>query len=1598
MPNEPSRPQSIPLSQGGSPQLRREIREPGSATSILRPDSWSHGRTDERNALVHPRQAREAAPTPFCAIFIGDNAAVVECAVMARRAGIDVQLLVMRGHNLIEQARQLGFATESPNGLGRWFDANTADVLFSIANERVLSADVLSRVGTALNFHDGPLPAYAGLAVTTWAILNGETEHGITWHTMTDQVDRGEVIASQRFAISPTETAFSLNARCYEAVLETFPDVLDRLLNVAEPPIPQSDGAGRWFGRYDRPIGFLDPSRPSTELDRVARSLDLGHRVRNRVGTMRWVVDDELLLVEDTTSSPSDRQAQGVVAATGDGVRITTADGDLVVGRLLTASGDVIDAGDLPDFFARTIDPPDRQLVDALTEADRELARNETFWSLRLADFQRSAPAVLDGGRESTWYDVKIPVPADASPHEIAACVLSWWVRTSDATTVWFEYSDANVELTLRSLAPLVQRPVGRLTISGDTDWASAVSVLADEIEVLSSRGPFLRDLIARTPDLRHNEIDPAIHIAVGPGETSVRSRTALLEATIAPSGGGLVLSFRNGIPAHTSTHVAEQMTTLLTAGRTQPSERVQLLDTVGPEELRLIDSWNQTSRPVELDTTIDAQFRRRVELTPDQSAVTAGDNTLTYAELRVAVDVLAERLIAAGAGPGTLVGIALERDVDLVVSTLAVLTVGAAYVPLDPAYPDHRLASIIVDSGLAMLVAEHEVSFRPPGSAVTTVNPRDPNPAPQVQLEPSHRSDDLAYVIYTSGSTGQPKGVMVEHRNVVNFFAAMDRVIEHDSPGRWLAVTSLSFDISVLELLWTLTRGFHVVIDKGRNTPSRGQTELAGRRREQRATSLSLFFFAADDAVAADGYRLLRESARFADHHGFEAVWLPERHFHAFGGAYPNPSVLAAAVATVTERVAIRAGSVVLPIHSPIRVAEEWAVVDNLSGGRTGISFAPGWQPNDFVLNPDAYRGSKDDLQRQIEQVRALWRGDSIDMMGPDDRVVSVRTLPRPVQAELPVWLTSAGTTETFERAGAAGFNLLTHLLGQSIDQLAHNIAVYRAAWRDAGHPGRGHITVMLHTYLHGERDHAGHVAEAPMKRYLATATGLLKDMASTFPTFANAGEAADEAFRSLSDLEMDELLSIAARRYLDDSGLIGDLDHAEVMALNLSDIGTDEIACLIDFGIATDHVLESLPMLADLKGRLERRATQTDPDDAHEQWDSIADLIERHEITHLQCTPSLAAMLLADPRDRKAIGAIDHLMVGGEALPQNLGRELREHLSGRLTNMYGPTETTIWSLVHEIETSPTGQIPIGRPVTNTTIHVLDPQGKQRPIGALGELHIGGAGVARGYLGREGATAERFVNRPGIGRVYATGDLARLRPDGAVEFAGRTDFQVKIRGHRIELEEIEAQLDRHPTVDRSVVVARSDGHDTRLVAFVVPEPGSSVDEQGLRDHVRAALPDVMIPDLVVPLSTLPLTPNGKVDRAALPTEVGRSAHSHRAEVVPPEDDFERLVAATWTEHLDRPVGRTDNFFDLGGHSLLAVAVFRSFQESTEAELALTDVFRYPTVATFAAHLKRVSGPDQRQQHGDRISTGTDRGTLRRDRLNRRRDSTGDGH
>jgi len=353
------------------------------------------------------------------------------------------------------------------------------------------------------------------------------------------------------------------------------------------------------------------------------------------------------------------------------------------------------------------------------------------------------------------------------------------------------------------------------------------------------------------------------------------------------------------------------------------------------------------------------------------------------------------------------------------------------------------------------------------------------------------------------------------------------------------------------------------------------------------------------------------------------------------------------------------------------------------------------------------------------------------------------------------------------------------------------------------------------------------------------------------------------------------------------------------------------------------------------------------------------LIQLLKQSGVTIMQATPTTWRVLFESGWDGNPKLKV---LVGGEALSADLARQLAR-CCGSVWNMYGPTETTIWSSVYKVEGRDEKLVPIGKPIANTTLYILDAARQPVPAGTEGELYIGGEGLARGYFERDEMTAEKFVSDPFSSlpdaRMYRTGDVARYRPDGNVEFLGRIDHQVKIRGFRIELGEIEAVLEQQSGVNQAVVIAREDiPGDKCLVAYIVPGAPNSVKSADLRQRAGKQLPDYMIPSAFMQMPRLPLTPNGKVDRKALPAPAARDFETD-AEFVAPRDATERKLVRLWEDVLGvSPISITTSFFDLGGRSLLAARLFTKILRTFGKELPLSILFRSPTVELLAKELR----------------------------------------
>lgn len=1534
----------------------------------------------------------------FSGFVVGDGILALSCLNILLQQGCQVVGVYSTDNSLQDWAKEHGIDHASSRPVFKETLLNAEyDYLFSINNVQwIIPADVIARARKAtINYHDSPLPKYAGLYATSWALLNGETQHAVTWHEVLVELDAGRIFKQKTVPILPDDTVFNLNTRCFDAAISSFSELVQELGANRVEPYLQDLSQRSYFGSSDRPVAasLISFAVHSQDICNLVKALDFGP-LRNQIGLPKIWMPGGVIVVGSARSILDTHGSAGqILRIDADGVCIATVDGAVQLGRLSTVDGKDITVESLIEEYGVRVGDilpvVDPHVRDAITQRNAAVCRHEQVWLEKLIQLSPFLHPYLPVEISSQLQDTPIrryPISILAKSVE-SKSLLMMFAAYCARLSMESEFDLGLQTDAQRSIAPEIfaQRVPLRVQVRANSEIEQSFREFKERFEAAldkaSRHGSYRYSLLRRYPELRdrtqHNSLPVAIALVTSADQLDWQHLGASMAFVAYEDGSPPELVHAGAIDDVYSAEIVQQLQNLIAACVENPDQPLEKLPLLGiQQKQRILAEWNQTETSYPSDRCIHELFELQAARTPDAIALVFEDQQLSYRELNEQANQVARYLRLQGVGPEVMVGLYMQRSLEMMVGLLGIHKAGGAYVPLDPDFPSDRIAFMLQDSQAPViltqqrlilnLAVENDIRIVPIDALWNQISQQD-----ATNLDSGVKPENLGYVIYTSGSTGRPKGVMVEHRNAVNFFTGMDSVIDHELGRVWLAVTSLSFDISILELFWTLARGFKVVIYNPKVERDLAAAVAVPLKNANKSIDFSLFYFSSDEAGedAAAKYRLLIEGAKFGDENAFKAVWTPERHFHAFGGLFPNSAVTSAAIATITKQIQIRAGSCVSPLHSAIRIAEDWAVVDNLSGGRVGISFAAGWQPNDFVLRPETFQNRKDIMFQQIKEVQTLWGGGTVSYPNGKGESVDVRTLPRPVQSKLPVWVTAAGNPETFQMAGAGGFNMLTHLLGQSLEELAAKIAIYRQAWEENNHPGKGTVTLMIHTFVGHSDDSVKEIVRQPMRQYLASSLDLIKSAAWSFPTFKQktTDDSGKFSMSHLSEQDMDEVLDFSFERYYKTSGLFGTVETCLQTVDRIKSIDVDEIACLIDYGVESEAVLAQLPLLNEVRSQANRQLSQIESQ-IDMPSNSVADLIQRHQVTHLQCTPSMASLLVADTTNRKAIAQIQTMMVGGEAFTEALATQLKQIISGQIHNMYGPTETTIWSATYSLK-QVDGVVPIGRPIANTELYVLDKNLQPLPVGVAGELFIGGKGVARGYLNRPELTQERFVANPFStdpgDRLYRTGDLVSYRADGNLDFLGRVDFQVKVRGYRIELGEIETILSRHESVREAVIVAREDvPGDKRLVAYLLAQSGKEASPAVLREYLLQQLPEYMVPSHFAVLEKFPLTPNKKVDRKALPAPM---LIKHDSETVrsAPQSPIEATLLEIWQKVLHMPkVGTDENFFDLGGNSLIAVALIGEIRAVFNVDLPLISLFRAPTVEGLA-HQIEVSQTEQ---------------------------------
>ncbi|WP_316524143.1 amino acid adenylation domain-containing protein [Kitasatospora brasiliensis] len=755
---------------------------------------------------------------PFSCVVVGEEALLVECTRVLLARGHTVAAVVSPSAELTAWARGEGLnAVPFGPDLAERLAPLRFDYLFSIANLRMLPDSVLALPARLpVNFHDGPLPRHAGLFATSWAILDGDKQHGVTWHVMTSEADTGDVLKQREVPVDQAATVHDLDVACFDAGIESFAELVDELALGTAVRTPQDLSLRSYHGRFDGPPrgGVFDLRRPAAELDALVRATAFGRR-RNDFGLPLLPLGGRLLAVQGV--EPTDRLSTAepgtVIDATPEALTVATADRDLRLTRLADPAGERVDLPALADALARAHDgrfpAPTEDQVAELVAAGRAAHRQEGRWLRALEALEPVLPPRFGRLAEPTRPAGPVPLPAAlagggrAPEYAALAAVLAFLARlTRDGERdVALLAARSPVPGLLASEVPL-RAPADLLehTLTG------LAELLGSELETLRARSPYRRDLPLRHPAL------PAVARAALPVAVRLPG-AAPEERTGRPLTVGIdergAVTFQ-GLTDRQCAWLAEHFALLLDGAAADPAQRLAALPLLAAGERELLDGrWNDTAEEYPRDRTVSRLFADLACAAPDNPAVRHLDRELSYAELDQAADRLAHRMIELGAGPGTLVGVYLERSVELVTALLAVMKSGAAYVPIDPIYPPNRIGHMLADSGARLVLTDESLratlaEFPVTAVPVVPAEPGAPAAAPVDRSAP----DAPAYVIYTSGSTGVPKGVQVGHRALVNFLWTMARRPGFDSRDSLLALTTVCFDIAGLELYLPLVRG----------------------------------------------------------------------------------------------------------------------------------------------------------------------------------------------------------------------------------------------------------------------------------------------------------------------------------------------------------------------------------------------------------------------------------------------------------------------------------------------------------------------------------------------------------------------------------------------------------------------------------------------------------------------------------------------------------------------------------------------------------------------------------------------------------------------
>jgi amino acid adenylation domain-containing protein/non-ribosomal peptide synthase protein (TIGR01720 family) len=798
--------------------------------------------------LVVSQQVNRIKKQPkFSCFIVGEGAIALECLQILLGAGHDI-LGVYSTDRLVRNwtAEQGIPQVVNQRSFSDLLLITQYDYLFSINNSWIIPEEIIARAAKAtINYHDSPLPKYAGVYATSWALIHGETQHAITWHKVTAGIDTGDILKQVAVSIQSDDTALSLNVRCFEAAIKAFNELVHELSENREEIFTQDISQRSYFSLYKRPENacLLSFKQSTKVLYNLVRALDFG-RITNPLGFPKIWLPGGVVCVSQAriVKHISDLSGQ-VLAIDKNGLEIATSDGSILFSHIMTLEGITLDSTILSEQYGVRVglSLPDLSIEKSqyISQYNDTICRHEHHWVKRLTQIipfihpylqvekltknpareLHRYPIVLSSDRRLTSF-----VHKDDSLDRIDA--LS--VLTIFATYCARISTESEFDLTLQtsascSIAPEIfaQEVPIRIQIQDNESFSEFSTRFKVELQQVSKWGSYARDVMVRYPELRDcssAEISVALILAVSPEDFKISSINSAISLIAYEDGSPPELINTGALNRTQSEAIIQQIQSLGTKCLQCPEQLIHLLPLLTETQShQLLFDWNQTQVNYPKDKCIHQLFEEQVELNPDAISVVFEDQQLTYGELNTKANQLAHYLQDLGVQAETLVGICVERSLEMIIGMLGILKAGGAYVSLDPTYPQERLAFMLEDAAVTVLLTQSQLANRLPTHSAQIVyldkDWKDIDQQSQENLTQNVKADNLAYIIYTSGSTGKPKGVLLEHQGLCNLAIAQQSLFNVQSESRVLQFASVSFDASVWEIFMALTSGATLVL-----------------------------------------------------------------------------------------------------------------------------------------------------------------------------------------------------------------------------------------------------------------------------------------------------------------------------------------------------------------------------------------------------------------------------------------------------------------------------------------------------------------------------------------------------------------------------------------------------------------------------------------------------------------------------------------------------------------------------------------------------------------------------------------------------------------